>query len=197
MSIIEKGFIEIENEVMVSDPCYKPGTWCQGVIRNMKPGQYLVCGEIVDCDTWGNRVSRIWIIHEAYVSQKDKLALNWEDFEVGVDSGQAGIYDLSYYLQNWFNEETSEDWYDRVCDKTYASDTGFEFNTLDDKCVVSSSGFGDGSYSCQTGKNEDGKIVCVEIDFGVEDDDSDDWDDDEKWDGSDDESASWEDEWHS
>lgn len=183
MGKIVKGFIEIGNEVMVSDPCYQPGTWCQGIIKNMKPGQYMVGGEVLDCDSWGKRIAKICIIHEAYVYQKDKLALNWEDFEVGVDSGQAGIFDLSYYMQNWVDNQTSEAWYSRVCDETYADD-GFDFNTLDDKCVVSSSGFGDGSYSCQTGKNENGDVVFVEIDFGIEDDELMD---------EDDESAEWND----
>ena len=144
MSIFEKGFIHIGDSAMVSDPCYKPGTWCQGIIKQMKPGAYQVYGEIVDCDTWGNRVSRIWIVHEDFVNVDINAALsyNYEDFEVGVDSGQAGIYDHDYYMEQWSSNQKSEDWYSRVCDETYDSDEGFNFNSLDEKCVISSSGFG-------------------------------------------------------
>ena len=167
----EKGFIEIGEEVMISDPCYEPGTWCQGIVKNMLPGSYRVGGEIVDCDTWGRRVSKIWILHEEYSEAPPNF--NEEDFEVGVDSGQAGIYDSAYFHQQWKDKNTSEGWYSRVCDETFNKSVGFEFGTLDDKCVVSSSGFGDGSYTCYTSRNNDGKNVYVEIDFGVVEDDGD------------------------
>ena len=182
MSIQEMGFIHIGNSAMVSDPCYRPGTWCQGVLNNMKPGAYAVYGEILDCSTWGNRVSRIWIVHEDYtnVDINAILSYNYEDFEVGVDSGQAGIYDYEYYMNIYADESSAEEWYSRVCDVTYSDADGFKIGTLDEECVVSSSGFGDGSYTCQTGKNIDGEIVYVEIDYGVADEDSeeDEYDDD-------------------
>ena len=171
----EKGFIEVDGQVMVSDPCYEPGVWCQGIIKNMLPGSYRVCGEIADCATWGQRVSKIWILHEKYTEAPPNF--NEEDFEVGVDSGQAGIYNLEYYLQQWADKKTSEEWYGRVCDETYTELNGFSFEALDDKCVVSSSGYGDGGYYCRTSRNNDGKIVYVEIDFGVVDDEDDEFED--------------------
>lgn len=36
---------------------------------------------------------------------------------------------------------------------------------LDEKCIVSSSGDGDGAYRCLVGRNEDGKIVSIKIDY--------------------------------
>lgn len=41
----------------------------------------------------------------------------------------------------------------------------FSANTLDNKCLVSSSGDGDGSYTCFVGRNEKGKIVSIKIDY--------------------------------
>ena len=38
-------------------------------------------------------------------------------------------------------------------------------DTLDDRCLVSSSGDGDGSYVCLVGRNEDGKIVSIKVDY--------------------------------
>ena len=37
--------------------------------------------------------------------------------------------------------------------------------TVDNKCLVSSSGDGDGSYTCFVGRNKDGKIVSIKINF--------------------------------
>jgi hypothetical protein len=167
-----KKTIQINNAVMVSDPCYEPGTWGQGVIQNMLAGTYIVDGEILDMQTWGNRVSKISICHEDYINRIS--VLDSEDFIVGVDSGQAGIYDLEYYLNLWENTQKQDDWYTRVCYLTYDDEKGFLWNTIDDKGIVSSSGFGDGFYTCLTARNADGKVVYVEIDYGIEEDDFDD-----------------------
>lgn len=37
--------------------------------------------------------------------------------------------------------------------------------TVDGKCLVSSSGDGDGSYHCFVGRNNKGKIVSIKIDY--------------------------------
>lgn len=168
--------IKVGKEVMVSDPCYSPGTWCQGIVKNMLPGFYHCGGEIVETNGWGKRVSKIRILHESYSDIPSYL--EEEDFEVGVDSGQAGIYDAEYYYDQFKNDEQREDWYNRVCDATWDDNSGFAWDMIDGKCIVSASGYGDGSYVCRTAKNQDGQIVYVEIDYGVEEDEDDeDWDD--------------------
>lgn len=49
---ISKGFINLGEKVMVSDPCYEMGTWCQDTIDNMLKGIYKCDLEM--CDTvWG------------------------------------------------------------------------------------------------------------------------------------------------
>lgn len=117
---IDKGFINLGEKVMVSDPCYGMNTWCQGVIDNVLKGKYKCMVETSDEDEWGNRVSAIQVAHEDYV--KKSLEYSKENFDVGVDSGQAGVFDYEYYKKyhsdSSESEHVNEDWYWRVCNLT-------------------------------------------------------------------------------
>lgn len=118
---INKGSIHLGEKVMVSDPCYGLNTWCQGVIENVLPGNYECYVEYTDKGDWGTRVSAIQVTHADYnaILPHDVR----EPFEVGVDSGRAGIFDYDYYAKHHMDQSVrphvNEDWYDRVCDLTY------------------------------------------------------------------------------
>ena len=116
-----KGIITLGAEVMVSDPCYGLGTWCQGILTNVLPGDYECFVEHADEGDWGLRVSRICVMHTDYRDMF--ITYDLEDITVGVDSGQAGIYDYDYYKQyhtdSSESEHVDEAWYDRVGDLTY------------------------------------------------------------------------------
>lgn len=113
-----KKMIRLDEKVMVSDPCYGLNTWCQGVLENVLPGNYECNVEYSDEGDWGTRVAAIEVTHE----DCRIFRFEAEDFEVGVDSGQAGIFDYDYYCQYHTDRKDSEhvddDWYNRVCDKT-------------------------------------------------------------------------------
>lgn len=114
-----KATIKLGSKVMVSDPCYGLGTWCQGVLENVLPGNYKCDVEYSDEGDWGERVSAIEVVHENY----DRPAeFKPEDFEVGVDSGQAGIFDYDYYAKYHTDskerDHVDDEWYDRLYDKT-------------------------------------------------------------------------------
>jgi len=68
---------------------------------------------------WG--VSAIEVTHESCRGRF--IALELEDFEVGVDSGQAGIFDYEYYAKYHMDAterpHVDDDWYDMVCGLTY------------------------------------------------------------------------------
>lgn len=117
--IEDKGIITLGSKVMVSDPCYGLNTWCQGVLENVLPGIYRC--EVVHSDEgdWGVRVAEIRVTNVNYaVDSFDKL----EDFDVGVDSGTAGIFDYEYYARYHTDtserEHVNEHWYHECCDKT-------------------------------------------------------------------------------
>ena len=116
--------IRLGNKVMVSDPCYGIGTWCQGVLENVREGIYN-CFYTRDSD---RRIASIRVAHESYYNENGDLregvsvTMKREDFTVGVDSGQAGIFDYAYYEKyHKVNTETNhvdDYWYEMVCSKT-------------------------------------------------------------------------------
>ena len=249
------GTIELGDKVRVSDPCYDMDTWCAGTLENVLSGIYQCFYQKVDTGDWGNRVASIEVRHENYLNI-DSTEL--QNIDVGVDSGQAGIYDLDYFAKNREDKDGEDAWYDKICDTTYKyiknpdyvtfeespywknkfaeleKEFGYIHNssdllkiltrlyqaldelkdddiyevvknnvlnieyceakekyskskirheyiydntpeTVDDKCLVSCSGDGDGSYTCLVGRNAEGKIVSIKIDYyyGYEDEEED------------------------
>ena len=158
--------IKLGNKVMVSDPCYGLGTWCQGVLENVLPGNYKCDVEYSDEGDWGERVAAIEVRHQDY---DDFVPMDMENFEVGVDSGQAGIFDYDYYAKYHdgydVRPHVDDDWYDGVCDITLSEVSAGDTDELG---FVSSSGFGDGCYSCWTAREENGYIVAIRIEFITE-----------------------------
>lgn len=219
ITIANKGTIKLGSKVMVSDPCYGLNTWCQGVLDNVLPGEYECTVEHSDEGEWGIRVSAIEVTHEDYKGKF--MEMSPEEFDVGVDSGQAGIFDYDYYCK--YHTDTNErdyvddDWYDRVCEITITVmenpnyeewiDKDFDFtdtsdenfnafieynrewreywnsdrkwptiqtpdgNTIDNLGFASSSGYGDGGYTCWTARNEDNQVVGIRVEFITEDED--------------------------
>lgn len=199
-----KGIMWLDDKVMVSDPCYDIGIWCQGVIENVLPGEYDCLVKYVDAGRWGIRVAAIQAVHHDYI--KSDLKETMESFEVGVDSGMAGIFGYKHYERH-HADELDETWYDRCFGATFTRTRNpdyedFNWNVegesigemmkrhdeyrntikslmylekLDANVIygsgfVSSSGYGDGGYSCWTAKNEDGKVVSIRIKFIGEED---------------------------
>lgn len=251
-NLLEKenvGTITLGNKVRISDPCYDADTWCAGTLENVLEGKYDCYSQSIDTGSWGVRIASIEVRHKDY---GDVEPVEVQDIDVGVDSGQAGIYDLDYFLKAREDKGGEDEWYWRVCDCTYKavkspdyvpfeesewwkdefnpikeneknstldnigqafailkdsweeeltveekeyiemrnkiSDDLFteyyealnkyfdskyslgvtkEFaaDTLDGKCLVSSSGDGDGGYVCLVGRNKDGKIVSIKVDY--------------------------------
>ena len=211
---VNKGIITLSDKVMVSDPCYGLNTWCQGVVENVLPGEYECIVGFSDEDIFGMRVADIEVVHKDYFEKF--LDYREEAFEVGVDSGTAGIFDYEYYKKYHTDrnetEHVDDDWYDRTGDLTFVTKRNphyeefpwddnaedmaaqykrfrewtndvwkswptiqcFDANTMDGLGFVSSSGYGDGGYTCWTAKNDEGKVVAIRVEFIGEYDDEED-----------------------
>ena len=206
-----RGIITLGDKVMVSDPCYGLNTWCQGIVENVLNGEYECKVGFSDEGDWGTRVADIEVVHKDYIGQF--LDYHAEDFEVGVDSGQAGIFDYTYYEKYHMDRNewphVDDNWYAKVCELTYVREknpayesfkcdfydedytskldaylddwkrnspyiTYFDGNTIDGLGFVSSSGYGDGGYTCLTAKNDDGKVIAIRVEYIGEDDDEED-----------------------
>ena len=155
--------IKLGSKVVVSDPCYKLGTWCAGVLENVLPGEY-------NCDikSWGNRVSHLFAVHNDYNININNINEE-QEFEVGVDSGTAGVFDYDYYAKYHTTEKTDDNWYKRhICNAffpSFDSSTWKNHVLTHDKGFVSQSGYGDGGYTCYVKRNNNGQIIAIMIKY--------------------------------
>lgn len=168
IEVKDNGTIRLNSKVMISDPCYGLNTWCQGIVDNVLPGSYDCFVEYSDEGEWGIRVSAIEVRHICC----DEVPRDFypEDFEVGVDSGQAGIFDYEYYKKYHTDikerNHVSDGWYDKVCDITLAR---AQAGIVDNLGLVSSSGYGDGGYTCWTARDNNDKVIAIRVEYITED----------------------------
>lgn len=166
--------IKLSQNVRVSDPCYDNNVWCKTNLTNVLAGNYNVFVEKSDEGDWGIRVKSLMVIHELFLKEINDNAI-WEMYcEIGVDSGQAGIFCETSYRNDSIAEsiETSkvfdlppesegDKWYGKMCDFTL-SDEQFGFYETG---VVTSTGYGDGCYPLEVVKDKDGNIVGMKITY--------------------------------
>lgn len=191
---MNKEFQITSGKIVLSDPCYTIPTWCQGVIENVKNGEWVADVEKTDgSDGWGVRVSAVFAYHKDSHKErgdlKDALVNGWGkvmDFDGGVDSGQFGFFDHEHYRNDKSAkdlpkydfgraEESGEEWYMAVCNLTLSDE---QWGVLPFG-VVSSSGYGDGSYSTYAVQNENGEYIGFITKFIFEDEEeADEWDED-------------------
>lgn len=162
-----------EKTVIVSDPCYKLGTWCQGKLDNVKPGTWEAV--VMEDESYGifGIITELIAYHKDAVGDISYLEGKWEEqpFSIGVDSGQAGFFQKSVYQNNntsldypdYFRGEPEYEgsrWYGVCCDVTLSSVGA----GVIEGGVVSSSGHGDGCYTLYT-VEEDGEVIAMKIVF--------------------------------
>jgi hypothetical protein len=130
-------------KILVSDPCYSPGTCGTVTIDNVKNGRWHAETHLSDEGSWGKRVSALVATHGQGAVDLDDH--RWEVVgNAGVDSGQCGIWDKEAYGLNQggdFDDERS--FYGRVCHGTSVEPQMIATELFG---VASSSGFGDGGY---------------------------------------------------
>jgi len=108
---------------------------------------------------------------------------------IGVDSGQCGIFDADNYPGGNSTGEYDDknSFYGKVCELTSnehgeEADKSIPYNTygiIDGFGVVSSTGYGDGCYTAYGIKNENGELIAVKIVFLEDETEKDDFYDDD------------------
>lgn len=181
---MEQKFEIKSGKVVLSDPCYELGIWCQGVIDKVKNGEWIGKAEHLDAGDWGQRVAVLFAYHKNYPTTSDDIISDGEllPFEGGVDSGQFGYFDFEGYRNDdsiknvariCTNPEhiicEDEPWYSICCDRTIQGDSWGVIPLG----VVSSSGYGDGSYPTYGIKNNEGQYVGFTTIFISKDEDED------------------------
>lgn len=158
------GPIKIEHTAYVGDPYFIDNNHMCVKIPNMLSGNYQVNGTVVYVDEeWGNRVSKIDIRHESVSDIPDTL--EEVDF-VGVDSASCGFFNEEF-KQLMTVLETDDNWEARWQEKAKNIPRIPEDENwiITNQCAIAWAGLGDGNYMVRVGKNADGKVIYIEIDF--------------------------------
>jgi hypothetical protein len=172
--------IILSKNVRVSDPCYTDDVWCKTQLTDVLPGAYNWEVSFNDTSGWGHRVSGITLIHNSF---DDDDSIEWQyHSEIGVDSGQAGIFCESSYRNDevasgittpsnvdFAYEENGEGeaWYAKMCKFTLSDDSYGAYDTG----IVSSSGIGDGGYPLYVAYDNNDNIIAMKIDYLLDDED--------------------------
>lgn len=219
--LIDLGTFEVVSGVLrLSDPCYDKKTWCAGSVDNVLNGTWKSQVVKKTEDNWGHRCRKLIAVHESFT--KETCTFKKLKIDVGVDSGQAGIFDDKFYQVNYDEDcrlvgnleyehnmynnhrqrldkdmykmlaenaqteasrqqylkivkeieagppkidyskaELTKDWYE-VCSDKSLSNIGAGVIRGG---VVSSSGYGDGSYTAYAAYNQDNQVVGIKILF--------------------------------
>lgn len=184
------GTFKVESgELIVSDPCYKVGTWCAGSLKAVN-GEWKASSYGADIHWAGERYIRRVTSLIVESSKDNSESMEWERTKIhaGVDSGQMSIYDIKFYrddaeaegrdISSWTYGKKpkgkGETFYAAACcltlgdyvrDESGDRQRGFTPGGILPHGVVSSSGEGDGGYAVYVKKNSKGLIIAVKVNF--------------------------------
>lgn len=164
----ELGTIQLDNKIIVSDPCYDLYDRGPKTI-DILPGTYTASVCYADCNHWGKRVAYLSITHNEYQKLEQTNQLKYKELTgTGVDSGQMGIFDYNAFVDASEEEKIfgdPENFYGKCCEITLKkSQAGIVYDKNTTIGVVSSSGWGDGYYPIYIAK-ENNQVIAVCIVF--------------------------------
>jgi hypothetical protein len=170
-------FEVVSGKLRVTDPCYDKQEVYSAVVDNVRNGKWNADVRIINMRAWGKRCAELLVWHTGYTKDdvfgKDSEMKKIEiDEQIGVDSGQAGVFDAKFYKDDKSVEGVErtgnhkpicedEPFYSMCCDRTL-SEQGW--GTLP-YGAVSSSGTGDGGYTAYKTVNSKGEVVGIKIVF--------------------------------
>ncbi|GAB6991789.1 DUF4241 domain-containing protein [Paenibacillus pini] len=170
MNILLGNFEVTSGQLVVADPCYElnTATIIMGLLDNVLYGTWVGEVEKTEVRDWGEACSKLTAYHSSAAEQITYMEWVKCGFIVGVDSGQAGIFDLnSYRIPDAKSEgvgsgsDQDSEWYLSCCDVT---ESGEEAGVIQGG-VVSHTGIGDGTYGVYMTTNQQNQIVGVKIVF--------------------------------
>lgn len=181
------GKLEVNDTLLLTDPCYDKGTWCTEKVE-LPHGTYSCFSEEKD-----GRVSQIFIVLDEDL-ELSELRAGEANGELGVDSGQLGIFNISKYREGvskevfekslkgeeqvvgWFepyeeNDSDEEKFYSCCCNYTLSKQ---KCGIIEGVGFVSSSGYGDGCYQFRIlAHPTQDRVVGLVVDFISDDEDFD------------------------
>ena len=179
--------------VKIGDPCYSPDTWCLGSCDDVLDGAWKTKFFRVKTASWGARNTALFAFNKEYFEDnfgfddieverfangayRTQFCLDYNSRELGVDSGQAGIYDEQHYIKMREEDEGKDkhnSWYWTNNSEITLYDDLEAGVTPDKMGCVSASCYGDGCYDYYCYYNKEGETVAILIVFICEDEDDD------------------------
>lgn len=101
--------IQLSNHIHISDPCYKKGNQYRYEITNMLAGTYIPYIELQFNHVWS-----ITVLNEDYRLHNAKWTLE-SSADIGVDSGNCGVFCDSIYPQRETGEYREKGFYNDCC----------------------------------------------------------------------------------
>lgn len=158
--------ITLGKDVVVSDPCYTLGTWCQAVLDNVKPGVYHI-DYYKAYDRWDGHA--FVLTHELY--KRTAFPKEKHPATLGIDAGMVGVFAKEEYRNDsiisedhqftydWIHEGEGEKWYSAVIPLNQDS------YRIVGNGINSESGYGDGCAELRIDTNKDGEIYRMAVLF--------------------------------
>lgn len=162
--MLYEGTFEVtSNKIFVGDPCYGPTGDSDNELTNSIS---------VDNGTWFYTINSVNnTIHDIYLghidSDDEDLEFDFAENDLGVDAGLMSLFDSEYYSACYSRWENHTSWCAEVVDPFCRTKRGF---IQYPQGVICSSGYGDGIYLCQIGRDKNGNIKAIGIVFVMEDD---------------------------
>ncbi len=162
MTIRNIGKINIgASDVVLGDPFYDFGAWCQGMIRNVLLGEYSVVYFATQKERYNNSRIGFGILHNKqnvipFEDLKWEAALGY----FGVDAGMVSISDANTY-QNWHQPCQRDIWWDNMI----FGDNGIENNDISifDNGILCNKFRG--NLSVNIAKNQESKIIGIKVEL--------------------------------
>lgn len=141
-------FEVISGKVNVTDPCYDltESNVYNVFAKNLPTKNGIYCA-FVEINSSDNRIASIGAVHIDYFKSDFSFNNKWErtSYNIGVDSGQAGIFDTEIYPEGKTGEyDDLATFYGKICKLTTHKR---QYGIYKHRGVVSSSGYGDGEYT--------------------------------------------------
>lgn len=147
--------IKLGATAIVADPCYDIEEEVGVVLlEGLREGNWLCSAKK---DTY-DRTTELVLMHEEYKRRRITEHIG----SIAVDGGAAGVWDATYY------KERKQD------EKRWFKDTekivliAPYWGTMDDKGVLSDTGYGDGWYPVFVARNKEGEIVGIKIRYIID-----------------------------
>lgn len=149
-------------KIDITDPCYESWVWCRETKTDILNGEYNATAIVYDEGVWGKRIGELEIEHDSYKNKS--LVWKNEGIVVGVDAGVCGFFDGK---PNYTDDEWQDicEWFKHESDNFERPNMSVVDPSTPFKCygVVTSSGYGDGSYECFVKRESNGYIVGLKL----------------------------------